>query len=145
MAAVTICSDFGAPKIKSASTVGETVSTVSLSICQEVMGLDAMILFLECWILSQLFHSPFSLSSRASYNLDFCNSCLPFLLFILGEILSIALIFSSFCFHQFSVLSSYIKFHWFVFSVISFFLTLGLICSFVCYLKLGLLIWDFFV
>ena len=38
MAAVTICSDFGAPKIKSV-----TVSTVSLSICHEVMGPDAMI------------------------------------------------------------------------------------------------------
>ena len=36
MAAVTICSDFGAPKIKSA--------TVSPSICHEVMGLDAVIL-----------------------------------------------------------------------------------------------------
>ena len=39
MAAVTICSDFGAPKIKS-----DTVSTVSPSICHEVMGPDAMIL-----------------------------------------------------------------------------------------------------
>ena len=39
MAAVTICSDFGAQKIKS-----HTVSTVSPSICHEVMGLDAMIL-----------------------------------------------------------------------------------------------------
>ena len=39
MAAVTICSDFGAPKIKSV-----TVSIVSLSICHEVMGLDAMTL-----------------------------------------------------------------------------------------------------
>ena len=38
MAAVTICSDFGA-KIKSV-----TVSTVSPSICHEVMGPDAMIL-----------------------------------------------------------------------------------------------------
>ena len=37
MAAVTICSDFGAPQIKS-------VSDVSPSICHEVMGLDAMIL-----------------------------------------------------------------------------------------------------
>ena len=45
MAAVTICSDFGAQKIKS-----DTVSTVSPSICHEVMGLDAMILVL--WILS---------------------------------------------------------------------------------------------
>ena len=39
MAAVTICSDFGAPKIKAV-----TVSTFSPSICHEVMGLDAMIL-----------------------------------------------------------------------------------------------------
>ena len=38
MAAVTICSDSGAPKIKS-----DTVSTVSPSICHEVMGPDAMI------------------------------------------------------------------------------------------------------
>ena len=38
MAAVTICSDFGAPKIKS-----DTVSTVSPSISHEVMGPDAMI------------------------------------------------------------------------------------------------------
>ena len=39
MAAITICSDFGAQKIKS-----DTVSTVSPSICYEVMGPDAMIL-----------------------------------------------------------------------------------------------------
>ena len=38
MAAVTICSDFGAPQIKS-----DTVSTVSPSISHEVMGPDAMI------------------------------------------------------------------------------------------------------
>ena len=38
MAALTICSDFGAPKIKSV-----TVSIVSPSICHEVMGLVAMI------------------------------------------------------------------------------------------------------
>ena len=48
-------------KIKS-----DTVSTVSPSICHEVMGLDAMILVSECWALSQLFHSPLSLSSRRS-------------------------------------------------------------------------------
>ena len=41
MAAVTICSDFGAQKIKS-----DTVSTVSPSISHEVMGLDAMIFVL---------------------------------------------------------------------------------------------------
>ena len=39
MAAVSICSNFGAPKIKSL-----TVSIVSPSICHEVMGPDAMIL-----------------------------------------------------------------------------------------------------
>ena len=39
MAAVTICCDSGAPKIKS-----DTVSTVSPSIFHEVMGPDAMIL-----------------------------------------------------------------------------------------------------
>ena len=39
MAAVTICSDFEAYKIKSV-----TVSIVSLSTCHEVMGQDAMIL-----------------------------------------------------------------------------------------------------
>ena len=59
MAAITIYSDFGDQKIKS-----DTVSTVSPSICHEVMGPDAMILVSECWDLSQLFHSPLSLSSR---------------------------------------------------------------------------------
>ena len=44
LAAVTICSDFGAHKIKSV-----TISTVSPSICHQVMGPDAMILvFFEC-------------------------------------------------------------------------------------------------
>ena len=37
MAAVTICSDFAAPKIKSV-----TISIVSPSICHEVMGMDAV-------------------------------------------------------------------------------------------------------
>ena len=46
------------PKIKSA--------TVSPSICHEVMGPDAMILVSECCTLSQLFHSPLSLSVRGS-------------------------------------------------------------------------------
>ena len=35
-------------------------------ICHEVMGPDAMILVFECWVLSQLFHSPLSLSWRGS-------------------------------------------------------------------------------
>ena len=41
-----------------------TVSIVSPSICHEVMGLDAIILAFECCVLSQLFHSPLSPSSR---------------------------------------------------------------------------------
>ena len=41
-------------KIKSVS-----VSIVSPSICHEMMGADAMILVFECWVLSQLFPSPF--------------------------------------------------------------------------------------
>ena len=57
MAAITIYSDFEAQK-KSL-----IVSIVSPSICHEVMGPDAMILV--CWALSQLFHSPLSLSSTA--------------------------------------------------------------------------------
>ena len=40
------------------------VSIVSPSICHEVMGLDAMIFVF--WVLSKLFHSPLSLSSRGS-------------------------------------------------------------------------------
>ena len=36
------------------------------SICHEVMGQDAMILVFECWVLSQLFHSPLLPSSRSS-------------------------------------------------------------------------------
>ena len=55
----TIWSNVGAPKIKSA-----TASTASPSICHEVMGPDAMIFVSECRALSQLFHSPLSLSSR---------------------------------------------------------------------------------
>jgi len=45
MAAVTICSDSGAQKVKSV-----IVSIVSPSICHEVMGPDAMILVF--WMLS---------------------------------------------------------------------------------------------
>ena len=45
-----------------------TVSIVSPSICHEVMG-DWMpwSSFFECWVLSQLFHSPLSSSSRGSW------------------------------------------------------------------------------
>ena len=54
MAAITICSDFGAPKMKS-----DTISTVSPSISYEVMGANAMIFIF--WMLS--FKPTFSLSS----------------------------------------------------------------------------------
>ena len=57
---------FQPPKIKS-----DTVSSVFPSISHEVMGPDAMILVSECCILSQLFHSPLSLSSRGSLVLHF--------------------------------------------------------------------------
>ena len=49
MAAVTICSDFGAQKDKSLS-----VSIISPSICHEVMGLDAMILVLGLIFFKQV-------------------------------------------------------------------------------------------
>ena len=48
-------------KIKSA-----IVSIFSPSICHELMGLVAMIFVFECRALSQLFHSPLSLSSLPS-------------------------------------------------------------------------------
>ena len=54
MAAITICSDFGAPKIKS-----DTVSTVSPSISYEVMGPDAMILVFS--MLSFIFFNDFNI------------------------------------------------------------------------------------
>ena len=46
-----------------------TVSIVSPSTCHEVMGPDAMIL--ECWVLSRLFHSSLSPSSRGSSSSSF--------------------------------------------------------------------------
>ena len=49
------------PKIKSL-----TVSIISPSICYEMMGLDATILVFWMLSLSQLFHSPLSLSWRGS-------------------------------------------------------------------------------
>ena len=62
MAAVTIHSDFGTQEnIKSV-----TVPIFPPSICHEVMGPDAVIFAFECWVLSQLFHSPLSPSSRDS-------------------------------------------------------------------------------
>ena len=48
-----------------------TVSTVSSYICHEVMGPDPWSSFFECWVLSQLLHSPLSPSSRGS-SAPFC-------------------------------------------------------------------------
>ena len=56
MAAVTIHRILELKKIKSV-----TVSTVSPSICHEMMRQDAMILVFECWALSQIFHFLLSL------------------------------------------------------------------------------------
>ena len=61
MAAVTICSDFGDPKIKAV-----TVSLVSPSICLEAMGLDVMIFICEMLI----FKPVFSCLSYLSWLLD---------------------------------------------------------------------------
>ena len=44
-----------------------TVFTFSPSSCHEVMGLGAVILVFWSWVLSQLFHSPPSPSSRGSW------------------------------------------------------------------------------
>jgi len=50
-----------------------TVSIVCPSICHEVMGLDAMILKLS-WLLSQLFHSPLSPSSKRLFNFSWLSA-----------------------------------------------------------------------
>ena len=49
------------PKVKSL-----TVSIVPPSICRQVMVWNAMIFIFWMWSLSQMFHSPLSLSSRGS-------------------------------------------------------------------------------
>ena len=67
MTAITVCSDFGVQKIETA-----TVSTVSPSICHEVLGPDAMILVFK--MLS--FKPTFSLSSFTFVNRLFSSSSL---------------------------------------------------------------------
>ena len=67
-------------------------ATVSPPISHKVMGLHAMILFSECWALSQLLHSPLLLSSRGFLvPLHFCirvvSSAYLRLLIFLPEIL----------------------------------------------------------
>ena len=56
MASVTSAVTLEPKKIESV-----TVFIVFPSICHEVMGQDAMISFLECSVLSELFHSPLHL------------------------------------------------------------------------------------
>ena len=58
---VTICSDFGAQENKVCYCFHCFPIYLPWS-----DGLDAMILVFECWVLSQFFHSPLSLSSRGS-------------------------------------------------------------------------------
>ena len=58
MAAVTICCDFGAKR--------KSLSLFPHLLCHGVMNQMPWSSFSECWPLSQLFHSPLSLSSRGS-------------------------------------------------------------------------------
>ena len=69
--AVTVCSDSGAQENKICHCF-----CFSPSICREVMGPDAMISIFECWVLSQLFQSSLSPSSRDSlvpFLMAFCH------------------------------------------------------------------------
>ena len=69
MAAVTVCSYFGAPKIKSV-----TVSIVSPSICHEVTGPDAVIA--SYWLIPSSFYPifpPFSSLRKALRNRSYQN------------------------------------------------------------------------
>ena len=62
------------PSIRVFSNESVTVFTVSPSICHEVVGSDPLIFIFECWVLSQLFHSPLSLLSRSTLVLfTFCH------------------------------------------------------------------------
>ena len=66
MAAVTICSDFGATKIKS-----DTVSTVSPSISQKWWDRMPWSSLSECWVLSQQLDYNCSKMSRTWWNAYF--------------------------------------------------------------------------
>ena len=98
MAAITICSDFRAPKINSS-----TVSTVPHLFAMKRWDRMPWPSFSECWALSQLFHSPLSLSSR--------GSLVPFTFCIKGGVICISEVIdispgnldSSLCFFQSSV------------------------------------------
>ena len=61
MAAITICSDFGAQK--SSQSLFPLFPHLFARKWRDQMPWSS---FFECWVLSQLFHSPLSLSSRSS-------------------------------------------------------------------------------
>ena len=90
MAAVTICSDFGAQENKACHCFRCFPIYLPWSDgtgCHEMMGLDAMISVFQCWVSSQLFHS-ISLSSRGSLDpLHFVSSAYLRLLIFLPAIL----------------------------------------------------------
>ena len=65
MVAVTICSDFGAQKNKVSHCFPIYLQSSDGTGCHDLK-------FSECWALSQLFHSPLSLSSRGSLALLHC-------------------------------------------------------------------------
>ena len=69
MAAVTTCSDFGAPKNK----VWHCFHCFPIYLPWSDGTMMPWSSFSECWALSQLFHSPLSLSSRASFVLYFLS------------------------------------------------------------------------
>ena len=71
MAAVTICSDFGAPPKKSA-----TVSTVSPSICHEVMGPDVTFSSVQSLSCVRLFATPWIAERQTSLSITNSQSAL---------------------------------------------------------------------
>ena len=73
MAAVTICSDFwSSPTPKKVFHCFHCFP----SFCHEVMGLDTMFEFSECWVLRQLFHS-FHFQEALYVLFTFCHRVVP--------------------------------------------------------------------
>ena len=68
MAAVTIFSDFGTQEIKSVA-----VSTVSPSICHEVMGLNAMILVFQMLSFKPVFFTLLFHQEAFKFLFSFCH------------------------------------------------------------------------
>ena len=96
-----VCSDFGAKENK--------ICQILFFVLQFVMKWGGQMPWssvFECWVLSQLFHSPFLLSSTGSLvplcflPLGFCHLCIWGLLILLLAILSPAWDSSSLAFHM---------------------------------------------